>query len=159
MAQYWGREEGQGNHFSSPGECLQPVTTQKQSMFANKDRLGGKGEKKCLLPPKGTFFPQHESGSQTRNADPSWGLGCVWRRNINWRVKIAAVQGSFAPLTPKAPLFYPASFTHTQTDTHKHAHIPTHSHQLQKHRDFPVSLNLHFETVKWYSSYNNDVDL
>ena len=126
MAQYWGREEGQGNHFSSPGECLQPVTTQKQSMFANKDRLGGKGEKKCLLPPKGTFFPQHESGSQTRNADPSWGLGCVWRRKINWRVKIAAVQGSFAPLTPKAPLFYPASFTHTQTDTHKHAHIPTH---------------------------------
>lgn len=115
---------------------------QKQSMFVNKDRLGGNGEKKCLPLPKATFFPmaaQHSQLSQDHRPEmqtqtEGWDVS---EGKTNWRVKIAVVQGSCAPLIPKV-LFSTLHPSHTHTDghthahTHKRAHIPTQadSHQL-----------------------------
>lgn len=108
------------------------VCKQRQTWWEGREEVSAPSQSNPL--PHGSPALTAEWGSQTRNADPSWGLGCVWRRKTNWRVKTAAVQGSFAPLIPKAPLFYPASFTHTCTHTNMLTYQHTDSHQLQKYR-------------------------
>lgn len=139
MAQYWRREEGQGNHFSSPGECLQPVTTQKQSMFVNKDRLGGKGEKKCLPPPKATFFPmaaQHSQLSQDHRPEmqtqvEGWDVSEGERQTGGWRllwsraaVLLSSLKSHFSTLHP--------SHTHRWTHTCTHTNVLTYQHTARQ---------------------------
>lgn len=141
------------------------VCKQRQTWWEGREEVSAPSQSNLL--PHGSPALTAESGSQTRNADPNWGLGCVWRRKTNWRVKIAVVQGSCAPLIPKAPLFYPASFTHTQTDTHMHthkrAHIPTHRQTVinckntetsQSPRTFIVKLvnDIHPTIMMWICS-------
>lgn len=126
-------EEGQGNHFPRLENAYSLSLLRSKACLAKQRQTWWEG-KKCL-PPKAAFFPmaaQHSQLSQDhrpRNADPNWGLGCVWRRKTNWRVKIAVVQGSCAPLIPKVlfSTLHP-SHTHRWTHTCTHTNVLTYQH-------------------------------
>lgn len=103
------------------------VCKQRQTWWEGREEMSAPSQSNLL--PHGSPALTAESGSQTRNADPDWGLGCVWRRKTNWRVKIAVVQGSCAPLIPKVlfSTLHP-SHTHRWTHTCTHTNVLTYQH-------------------------------